>query len=556
MIKLKQESFDGGMNQLSPDTRLADNAYRLLINGRVRYGEVEPIQDNEELTAAPAGLKQGLIGVGNVLVAFIAGKAYYKLDDTTAWQTISGFSMSTTAERVWTLAVPASTFNFLRKLDTSANRQVIAVVPDFTVSGTPSGILVQDGINQPWIIFHDSTTNTFVARETKKYADWSNTSTVSDDREYVPIGRQMFMLNEKVYIVAPDQKSLYQSVSGRPLDFMVNIDADGNKLPSETQGGAASTSFSFDYKPITCVANIDIEDAFVYATESALRIISLDYTDTLFGEPKYREIAKINAGVVNQFSFVEILGDYAFVDAEVVKSFNAVRQTKWEGRNALFSKMLARATRGIKQTSPQVTTFNDYALFHIQTIYGYATAVYDMLAAQWVGFDITTVNRVKQFATTVTTSENKLFAITEDNKIFQMYSSAIPAVVQLHTKAFTAAADNVEIKSNTLIPFFDRSTTSTTLMTVEYVDSILGQRVIDTIPSKLAGVRYPVRPPVGPSNKHSTQNSTVVFRGGNVGKKIAYVLQWNTDAKLQSFTLNLEEFKRGASTKQVNAAYA
>src|ERR1041385_4857019 len=283
-MNYNQKSFADGLDTITNDTAISQASYPWLINGRNRFGRIDPILKHVRLDTAPVGLKQGIIGVGNVVVIFVAGKAYYNQIGSDIWFQIPAFAMDETISRYYTLAVPASYLNFVRKLGASVNAEMV-LSTDFKVAGTPAAIIVQDTINQPWLIIYDTTNQIFTARVSKNYNDWQNLSETANDREYIPIGRQMFYINGKTFIVSKDRKSLYQSITGRPLDFMMNVDINGNKAPSELIGGAATTSFNFDFDEITCVQPVSIPDSFVYATRHLVRLITMDYTNTIFGEP-------------------------------------------------------------------------------------------------------------------------------------------------------------------------------------------------------------------------------------------------------------------------------
>jgi len=550
MIK-EQRDFSGGMNLLVNDTQIPEDQYKALVNGRQRLGYIEPTK-RSALLNAPAGIKQGLIGVGNVLVVFVAGSAYFNIDGTTTWSKIPGFAMDATAPQYWTIDVPASTFNFTRKLNTTRNvSDALVNSVDFSFNGTPAGILVQDNINQPWIIFYDSASQAFTARVTQNYAQWSMTNP-----EYVPIGRQMFTLNQKTYIVARDGRSIMQSVSGMPVNFMVNVDVDGNKLPSETKGGATSTAFSFDSEEITCVRTINIPDSFVYATKHITRVLTLDYTNTIFGEPRVRQSASIRAGVVNNESFCELLGDYAFIDAENVKSFNAVQQLKFSGRNSIFSLMLSSLLNNIKQTEPACTVFNDYGLFYIKTGWGNAVAVYDTLRERWVSLDITEVDRIRQFAQTTTDTTTKLYAITRAHEVYQLYASDDSEMTELFTRAFQCDDSRNEHKTNLLILTLRSGTEAGTGTVIEFVDDMLGQRLEQDLDESRAGLLFPLQFPMIFSDKNLTDGLTYTIKDGNVGKKLSYVIMWNTNARLQGYKLTTTEKSTDVSLKQSTKAYA
>lgn len=143
------------------------------------------------------------------------------------------------------------------------------------------------------------------------------------------------MVVAKLFIVSPDGKSIFHSVTGRFLDFMVNVDVNGEKLTSESQGDAKSVSFSFGTDEITCAVATTVPSSFIYGTAKNAKIITLDYTRTLFGEPYPFVSADLTVGVVNQDSIINTLGDTTAVDFEGVKSFNAVANLQTEGRNSI-----------------------------------------------------------------------------------------------------------------------------------------------------------------------------------------------------------------------------
>ena len=68
-----QKSFVGGLNQQVDATRLSDNEYPLLINGRNRYDLVTPIKLPEEIIDSNLvpGNVQGIYAAGNILFIFM-----------------------------------------------------------------------------------------------------------------------------------------------------------------------------------------------------------------------------------------------------------------------------------------------------------------------------------------------------------------------------------------------------------------------------------------------------------------------------------------------------
>lgn len=549
-MDVEQYVFSGGINQLDDDTGLQDDQYRLLINGRSRYGKVIPIKKSVEQDTLPAGNYQGGIGIGSTALVFVSGKAYYQVHGTSAWNQITSFSMDATARRLYAISVPKSTQDYVRKRNGSLNNPIV-LGTDFNVAGNPAGILVQDGINQPWLIQFDAVSQTFVARVTKTYTDWANVSTTANDREYVPVGLMMFFINQKLYIVAPDRKSIYQSVTGRPLDFMVNVDGSGNKLPTESLGGADTVSFAFDGDDITFVQSTNITDTFVYGTARYTRLIQLDYTSTIFGEPTYRQAQIIEAGVVNQESFIELLGDYAFIDNDGIKSFNAVANYRVEGRNSVFSAMLSALVEDKLQVSTVAAaiSFSNFGLFYCNTILGRAILVYDTLRTKWVALDIIDLPTIRQFFVVSTGAVDKLYAVCED-KLMLMYSGDEREVCQLYMRALTPENQRLEHKGAMVKPIFQGCTYSGTCRIIEYVDDQYSDAVPKRMAESVMALTFPLQFPFIFSSKPNVIADSFIFTTGRVGKKIAYVLVWDTDAALMGIKIVTSEQDRDAASRQ------
>lgn len=555
MFKI-QTSFIGGIDQVSSDTQIPDDSYSLLINARNRFNEVEPIKSHV-LVESPNGFKNGGVGIGSAFLLFVAGKAYYQLDGQTTWTRIPSFSMSV-SKKYYFQTVPASSFNFERKL--SSNNDVhspVFIDTSVRINGTPAGLIVQDGENQPWIIQYNEITHEFRARETKKYADWKGTSESYVDREYVPIGTLMFYLNAKLFIVSRDKKKIYQSVTGRPLDFVISVDSSGNKLATENQGGADALSFAFDFNDITCVKTLNVKDSFLYATKDNIRLVECDYENTLFGEPRYREASKIEAGVVNNDSFIEVLGDYAFIDDEGVKSFNAVKQLNDEGRNSYFSLNVAKLVNKIKQYRTNCTTFDNYAIFNMDSSIGNIMFIYDMLLQKWSSLDITKCIFVKDYVHIKTTTTSKLYAVTNTDEVYQLFKGPNTETAYYETKAYTSDNISSEHKTQYVRLFFSNSSNKGMVTLLEHVDeqespSTRESKLLDLV---IGGINYPVIPPVKPNNAQRVDNPQFSFINGLTGKKIAYTIIWNTNATLKGIEVKTDEMTGNSSTKQQLQTY-
>ena len=554
MPTFKQASFIGGMNLLVDETEIPENAYRWMINGRQRLGTPQPIKSHVLQSDLPAGLKQGVVSLGNILIAFVAGSAYYRVEGTEGWLQVSGFSMSTTAARYWSLAVPSSKFNLERRANEDGNARSALNVPVNTkVAGTPAGVLVQDGLNQPQLIQLNATAQSqfLYARVTNNYSQWNNDGTAANSREYVPIGKFMMMQSDILFIVAPDGHSVYRSVSGRPLDFMVNVDTAGKKLSSETVGGAASVSFAFDYDVVTALYPVNIPNAFLYGTQSQVRVVAMNFDRTIFGEPLFDVSAKIDAGVVNEDSVLELLGDIGFVDYENVKTFNAVRQLYVEGDNSIFSLQLSSLVDEIRQSTPRVVSWDNYALFDIDTRWGRLMAVFDTLLDVWVSLDITDLGEVKQFASVITEGTKSLYAINTANELYKLFSGE-RATAQIMTRAWADDDVEAEIKLETIRCIFDAGQVDGTLRVREYMNNQMTQEGERELNGKVSGVLYPVIPPVIPHTLQLTNNESLTFDQGRCGTKVQLHIQWDNDAKLHEVQIKAASATAQAAIEQQN----
>ncbi len=424
------------MNLLVDDTRLGPDEYREAFNVRNRFDVLDQIRTAKELLS-PSGRKQGIFTFGDYILLFVEGFCYYQLrDQDGAWQLVDEFHMRTVTAKVYTVVVPVNTTNYWRLSAATANgasadaagRPTIQTNPAIgTVAfGNVSGVLVQNGIDQPWFIWVDST-GSVRARETKKYSDWSFDPNGTDNREYVPVGTIMEWWMGALHVVSPDSETIYRSVTGRPLDFVINVNLTGQKADTEAQGGAASTSYSVGVGGITCLRAMSDGSLFVACSNVICFAVTIDRSNnarTLWGEPTFIRQTLFNAGCVNERSIVDVLGDTAFVDVDGLRSYNAVQQYQNEGRNSVFSLKVAALFKGVSQANATTATisFDNYALFSVYTIYGYAIIVYDTLNQCYSSIDLQTEGMaIKQFAKIELTT-TRLYCITAEDKVLQLYA--------------------------------------------------------------------------------------------------------------------------------------
>jgi hypothetical protein len=450
-----QASFIGGMNLLLDDTHLPTNQYRIGFNVRNRFDRLDPIPSSQLDGNFPPGVVQEVITFGNYQIAFIQGFAYYKLYTDFIWHQIANFRMDENAPRYWTCAVPVATTNYLRIAATVQNITG-SVQPDAygginlqsvsgAFAGNLPGLVVQDNINQPQFLFlgvgPDGVTLIPLCRTTQAFADWSisfsdvdNTiiSVNGDKREYVPIGNFMAYIDGILYIASQDGNNIYRSVSGRPLDFVVNVKntlATAGPPYVVTPGGdATTTSYSVGVGPITCLRPLSDGSLFVAAANACFRVSKnmSNIAPKIFGEWTFVRDFLFNSTVLSDRVIFDTDGDTRFISLNGVRSFNAIIQMQNEGRNSLFTKNVAPLFNGIiqnAQTSAGIL-YDNYELYAVNTIFGPAILVYDTVPGCWVGLDLaqTGGKLIKQFAKIELTTQ-ALFAVTEDNKLYRLYSS-------------------------------------------------------------------------------------------------------------------------------------
>lgn len=460
MLEYIQDDFSGGMNLFDSTLRIGANEYGLAFNIRNRTGELATIQAPVLDDDAPSGLKQGIYGFDRYIILFNSGAAFYK--DIIAdgdWTQIVDFALKVDAPTIYLEAVPASTQNFERKLVSNDNADGTITNPNLKVNpiilgNTVAGAVCQDGSTRPMLILADGT-----ARRLGDYTDWTKSN-----REYVPLMKQMKFFNGILFGIAPDGINILRSVSGRPLDFVVNVKADGDK------GGKADTvSYNVGYNPVTCLDALNSGHLFVSTTKTC-HPIELNYDKTIFAEPTFRNLRAFNASVVNQFSFIDILSDYTFIDTDGIRSFNAVASQENEGRNSIFSSRISKAFAGIKQEVCAAVVFDNYSIFSVETIYGNVLAIYDNSRAVWVCFDNVGFT-VKQFAVANQSSNPTLYCITTDNKVYKLYSSATELEAQVYFRALCSGKPSAGIKLSRFYAAFDGGTTESVAALTEIVDN-------------------------------------------------------------------------------------
>ena len=470
-------SWLGGINQLSDISKLKEDEYWILINARVRKNVVEavnlPLDVSNNLSEV--GNIQDISAAGSLLVAFAGGKAFYKTTGGT-WLLIPAFTMGSTQSRVYTALVPASTVNFTRSVTSSTGDLTLGGA----VGGSPSALVVMDGVAQPWVIFSNGD-----ARVIGTYGNW--TPVVP---EYVPVANYPMFYNGVLYAVMLEgvginrrRNQIVRSVTGAPLNFVVAVTPAGDKTSTdEAVGGALAMATNVDYNDVTCLAPLNANDGgFFVGTQHSSFIVYPDYNNLIYAEPTFRNQSITSIGPLNPDSVVDVLGDVAFVHDTGIRSFNGITQFRFEGRNAPFSGPINSLIDGITQTSAATGTHDNYALFAVTTIYGNGILWFDMLLQKFVSLDIYPgVGTILKFASTLDNGTRYTYFMTATG-VYRLFGSEQKATVTVYGAEVVPEDDSKSVKMQTLRLGFNGVAAGGTVEAALYVNGQYCNRKVVTI---------------------------------------------------------------------------
>jgi hypothetical protein len=560
MPEYKQTSFNGGMNLLLDDSRLSVsqngelNQYRLGINLSTRFDVCSPVLASEVDSVAPLGNKQGIVTIGNYIVIFCSGSAYYRLNTDNGWWMISGFQMSSEAPRFWTAVIPLTTTNYGRyataitgaEVTSSANSPIYqSGIVKSTFESIP-GLLVQDGINQPRFIYVDYS-GVIQCRITQTYDKWSfDPSGVDDKREYVPVGTFMEWYNGILFIVDSEYNYIYRSVSGRPLDFVVNVTKEG-----KSGGDATTTSYSVGIGGITAMKAIPGDILFVAAGGANNFAITLDKSNVAvkeFGEWTFNRAQLFNANCITERGVIDMLGDTVFIDATGLRSFNAIKQQQNQGRNSIFSTPVQSLFEDVYQSAPTnnanlkgwcaAINFDNYAIFSVNTTLGYALIVYDTINSCYSAIDTQQIGNhaVKQFAA-ITTDNLSLYAITDDDRVVKMYASTEYSTATIRLGSICEQDPKKELKVTNVRAIFSNITEDCEVTCSLFTNNRFNQSVTTKLKYSAPSTEYSGTI-VGIDVGTQTNNIVFSFPNSQQGWKAFATLSWTGGASLISTSVS------------------
>lgn len=501
-----QLDFTGGIDAEYDRIKTPRNSVPLLMNGRIRDGNIQPVKKHVKDSTVPDGVYQNLLVVGDYLVLFISGVVYYKNILSGPWQTIPGWTALDVTSELYATLIPVGT-NYM---SITGDAQTSAVEFNAQIAQTAQGLFISDGVNQPRILYSDLSWEVL-----NTYTEWNiNTP------EYVPVCRNTVVSGVKLFAVSADRKKIYQSVSGRYTDFVINRDVTGNKA-----GDADTMAYAVDFNDTVAIHPVEQGGLLVSTLYATYLLLPTDLY--LFNEPILSAgDPAFPIGAVNWKSYATILGDVAFIAQSGIHSINISRQINRDSNNNPFSRPISRYLIR-PQADTCATNYDDYALFSVDTTYGRGVFVFDTVLNKFVSLD-TGFGTVTRFAAYKSGGVNKLYFITTDNELYEAYSSEENQVTRVLLGDYAYFNDGVrhQMKVNNLYLWFNNLISGDTLRVAYYCDGEL----VDNSELAVDASNITNQPPV--ASPFVNQPSVLPLKYGPPPREAAAVsiwLEWAAD---------------------------
>lgn len=547
MIDYKQSSFQGGINQQLDATKIPSlgDSYFLGVNVRNREDVLQPINSPLNLSdTIPAGKLQGIYGAGTLLLLFVDGKPYYRDVNNTASSNFVAFvnppEMSPLVDYIYAEFIPASTVGYARLKNPGQQDVSLDLAQDLPFISSKQGIIYQDGLNQGVLIL-DNIADTQVLNT---FVQWN-----TDNREYVPIMKQMLYYGGILFGASADGKELYHSVSGRPLDFIIPVNDEGGKVSDvELEGGASATSKRVDFEAITAIKTAPTENTLIVGTARNTFLCLIDESRQIFSEPRIDSFPVASVGPVNQFCFVDLIGDTAFISQHGIDSINSASILKQESTNSPVSGVISKLfqtgpTSFVSQDFPCAFQFGaDFALFAVNTIYGRAVIVYDRTTQKFISLDkYSGVSQIKMFAQVLVSGQRRLFFITSDNQLYEAFAGSGVETAEITLGEWCSNDPKISQKPLFLHLVFTECESDGVVTMVPYVNRQVQNAKMENLVKKKDAPVYPIPTPFESSNVDSTQIVSFNLSGTiKAGWKIAINIKWNVKARLTHINLTTE----------------
>lgn len=504
-----QADFSGGLLTQFDATKTPRNSYPLALDVQMRRNVVRP-RNRHAKQPTPEGEFQGLYAVGSKLYLFAAGSAYVRDIATDLYfQEISGWTTVAASLRVYAERLPI-TFNLFNRRASSV--EVTTLYFNNSLAAYPECLWVGNGVDPEQVIYPDGT-----AEIIGDFDGWTQ-----NDPSYVPIGTVRCFTADKGFVMSPNGLKLYSSVTGRPTDYVIQIDNAGNKVADADSFYAAVSA-----EAVTALKPAD-NGTVIATTAFGTFTVTPDYNVTFFGEPFLRVKPLFPVGAVNDRSFVNLNGDVAFISFTGIHTFNQTRQDRVESSNA----PLGRKINGLL-ANPQSDTcavdFDDNALFAVNTIYGRGVMVYDNSLEQFTSLDLS-FGHVTQFAVvTDPTSGPRLFFINAANELYEAYADDTKLAGRIYLGDFTAQGSGIDSRVDSVLLTFTNVRAGGQVRCKLWIDGEMRGEQVQELQASALPAGDDAIPRVDVQNTAQLQFN---FEGRVEGARVGIWVEWDADAEL------------------------
>jgi len=278
-----------------------------------------------------------------------------------------------------------------------------------------------------------------------------------------------------------------------------------------------------------------------------LHTVAVNRDRTIFGEPTFNKSDLFGIALINSFSMVDLLGDTGFITFKGIRSFNSTLQLRIESKNAIFSSPINKAfeyadNEDILQSfdTSAAADFRDYALFSTNSRYGNIIAVYDKVRQKWASFvRIGDGVKIKQ-CSSLMPNESKLFGITSDDKVYELFASNDYATAVVMIRDFGIDDPSREQKTDSARVVIKNQVVEGALQVNVYADNLLAQSDTKQLLANVDTGNFSTAYAINRGGR-GTNNLLYEFkRNPKNGWMIGYILMWTGGGELNSFQHNGE----------------